>query len=549
MRLSGAQIVVETLIDQKVDTIFGYPGGQVLDIYDSLYSKQDKIHHVLATHEQSAAHAADGFARSTGKVGVVIATSGAGATNLVTGIATAYLDSVPMVAITGNVATDLIGRDSFQEIDITGITIPITKHNFFVKDVNKLQSTIREAFVIASSGRPGPVLVDIPKDIQEAYADYEALEPATKEPTKKATDEDITKALELIAKASRPFIYFGGGAVRAECQEEIITLSEKINAGIGCSMMGLSELPSSTPRFLGMQGIHGHYACSKAMTKADLIIAVGVRFTDRATGNTGKFAKQAQILQLDADLAEIGKNVEVEAGFSCDIKDFLRRLNSELTISSKAKWQQEIEKLKQEEHECEQNSLPKQVIKLISDRADKDTLIVTDVGQHQVWTAQEFDFKAKRQWITSGGLGAMGFGLGAAIGACMATHKRTILITGDGSFLMNLSELQTALDEELPITIVVMNNQSLGMVLEQQKLFYSGRITQTQLKRKMDFCKVAEAFGAKGYYADSIESFGKSFANAFEQSTPTVIDLTISSEEMVYPILPPNGSFDDLIRK
>lgn len=548
MKLSGAQIVVETLIEQNVKTIFGYPGGTVIDIYDQLYKKSDRINHVLTAHEQGAAHAADGYARATGEIGVVLATSGPGATNLVTGIATAHLDSVPLLAITGNVANNMIGRDCFQEIDISGVTLPITKHNFIVHDVNELADTIREAIRIAKSGRPGPVLVDIPKDIQQAVCDYEPASAVEKTKTEGAPEDKVREAAKMIADSNRPYIYFGGGAVRAESGELICKLADKIDAVIGCSLMGLSELPSKTERFLGMQGMHGHYASSKAMAKADLIIAVGVRFSDRATGDAAKFSAGARKIHIDIDDAEIGKNVKVNLGVSCDINDFLNKLIEQVEPKKNPNWMTKIEKLKEQEKEQEiPGFLPEAAIRFIGKTVSDDTEIVTDVGQHQMWTAQYYDFKNKRTWISSGGLGTMGFGMGAAIGASYGSGKRSVLVTGDGSFGMDMTELATAVTYNVPLTVVVIDNGVLGMVRQMQNLFYNKVYSNTTLNRKTDFVKLAEAFGCKGYRATNEKEFEEVFEKAYKEEGPTVIDLVIDKDEMVLPMLRPGGSFDHLI--
>ena len=548
MKLKGAEIVVETLIEQNIKTIFGYPGGTVLDIYDQLYKKSDRIEHVLTAHEQGAAHAADGYARSTGDIGVVLATSGPGATNLVTGIATAYLDSVPMLAITGNVPNSLIGRDSFQEIDITGITLPITKHNFLVHNVEDLADTIREAIRIAKSGRPGPVLVDIPKDVLQAPCEFTYKAPVEKTPLKTADDKLVHEAAQLIAESNRPYIYFGGGAVRAGAGALISELADKIDAVIGCSMMGLSELPTQLDRFLGMQGMHGHYASSKAMAKSDLIIGVGVRFSDRATGDTEKFSKGARKIQIDADFAEIGKNVDLNLGCACDISDFLRKLIDAVDYKRNPNWMTKVDKLREQEAEQEFDEfLPRDAVRAAAEINSDDTDVVTDVGQHQMWVAQYYDFKKKRTWISSGGLGTMGFGMGAAIGAAYGSKKRTVLFTGDGSFGMNLNELATAVTYNVPVTIVVLNNGALGMVRQLQHLFYNKVYSNTTLDRKTDFVRLAESFGAIGYKADDLESFKEAFAKAAKAEGPVLIDLAIDIDEMVMPMLKPGGTFDRLI--
>jgi len=549
MKMTGAQILVETLIEQGVDTVFGFPGGMVVDIYDKLYDKQDKIRHILTAHEEGAVHAADGYARATGKTGVVIATSGPGATNLVTGIATAYLDSIPLVAITGNVRNSMIGRDSFQEIDITGITLPITKHNFFVHKVSKLADVVRKAFELAQSGRPGPVLIDIPKDVQEAVFDYKKQPVIKTEPIPCCDDEDIKKAVKLIKESRRPYIYFGGGAVRTSIGEDIVRLADKIDAVIGCSMMGLSEIPSDSPRFLGMQGMHGRYASSVALAKADLIIALGVRFSDRATGKTEKFSLSAAKIHVDCDRAEIGKNVPVDLGICCDIKDFVDRLIKAAPQRKNAEWIRKVEDLQKREADAYEGLpfLPRDAVNIISDNVRPDTRLVTDVGQHQCWTAQFFKFRNKRTWITSGGLGTMGFGLGASIGSSIATNTRSVLITGDGSFGMCLNELATAVTYNIPVTIIIFNNHALGMVRQWQKVFFNGRYSNTDLDRKTDFVKLAQAFEAKGYKATDKASFEEAFKKAYKVKGPAVIDLAIKTDSLVLPMLKPGGTFNNLI--
>ena len=549
MKMTGAQILVETLIEQGVDTVFGFPGGTVVDIYDKLYDKQDKIKHILTAHEEGAAHCADGYARATGKTGVVIATSGPGATNLVTGIATAYLDSIPLVAITGNVANTMIGRDSFQEIDITGITLPITKHNFFVHKVQNLADVIRTAFELAQSGRPGPVLIDIPRDVQQAFFEYKKKPVNKPEAVPCCNDSDIEKAVRLIKECKRPYIYFGGGAVRTSIGEDIVKLADKLDAVIGCSMMGLSEIPSDSPRFLGMQGMHGRYASSVALAKADLIIAIGVRFSDRATGRTEKFALSATKIHVDCDRAKIGKNVPVDLGICCDLKDFVVRLTKACDKRKNTEWIKKVDQLRQREADAYEGLpfLPRDAINIISDNIKPDTRLVTDVGQHQCWAAQFLRFRNKRTWITSGGLGTMGFGLGAAIGSYMGEGARSVLITGDGSFGMCLNELATAVTYNVPVTIVIFNNHALGMVRQWQKVFFDGRYSNTTLNRKTDFVKLAQAFGAKGFKAEDKESFEKVFKKAYKEKGPVVIDLTIKSDSLVLPMLKPGGTFNNLI--
>lgn len=555
--MSGAQIIIETLIEQGVTDVFGYPGGQVLNIYDELYKASNRINHVLTAHEQGASHAADGYSRVTGKVGVVIATSGPGATNLVTGIATAMLDSIPMVAITGNVPTSLIGKDSFQEINIMGITLPITKHNYFVTDVNELADTIREAFQIAKSGRPGPVLIDVPKDIQIAKCEYERKGVVDFAPLKIADDSDVEKAVELINKCEKPYIYIGGGAAGLGMTKEIMAFADKIDAYIGCTFMGLSAMPSSYERFLGMEGMHGHYASSMANKEADLIIGIGVRFSDRATGNTAKYATGAKLIQLDVDLSEINKNIQVDVGLVGDIKSSFARISERCEKAEHKQWEQEVTALKTEEKriidEAEEASngamTPKKIFDVINKVKDKSTIIATDVGQHQMWAAQYTDFEQKRRFASSGGLGTMGYGLGAAIGATVATGDKTVLITGDGSFGMNLNELATAVTYNTPIVIVLLNNGVLGMVRQWQTLFFDKRYSNTTLGRKTDFVKLAEAFGLEAERVSSIDEFEQAFKRGMAHNGPYLIDTLINMDEFVLPMLPPGGSIDDMITK
>ncbi len=550
MELSGAKILMETLIEQGVDVVFGYPGGQVINIFDELYQYQDKIHHVLTAHEQGASHAADGYARATGKVGVVIATSGPGATNLVTGIATAYLDSVPMVAITGNVPCSLIGRDSFQEVDITGVTMPITKHNFIVKDVTRLADTLRLAFQIAKSGRPGPVLVDIPKDVQVNRCEFTPVGVVEEEPGILAEEKDLLMAAQMIKAAKKPYIYCGGGIIMGDASKEVIALSEKMDAPMGCSMMGISAIPADHPQFLGMQGMHGHYASSVAEHESDLIIAVGARFSDRATGNKDKFAPNARIIHIDIDNAELHKNIEVALGIAGDIKDALARLVTMVEEQKLPEWQARIAELRELENAAPQSSkalTPYGIIDIISKITTPATIVATDVGQHQMWTAQRYPFKTPRTFISSGGLGTMGFGMGAAMGAQMATGERVVLITGDGSFGMNLNEVATAVSNQIPMVIVIMNNGVLGMVRQWQTLFFHKHYSNTTLDRQTDFVKLAEAFGAKGMRAATPDEFEKAFAEAFRENGPVIIDCLIDENEFVLPMLPPGGSMEDVI--
>lgn len=556
MKITGAQIIIETLIEQGVTDVFGYPGGQVLFIYDELYKASDRINHILAAHEQGAAHAADGYSRATGKVGVVISTSGPGATNLVTGIATAMLDSVPLIAITGNVPCSLIGKDSFQEIDITGITLPITKHNYFVNDINELADTIREAFSIAKSGRPGPVLIDIPKDVQTAVCEFVKKDsPAPYFPQRIAPESDIDEAVKLINEAKRPYIYIGGGAAGEGMTNEIMRMAEKIDAYIGCTFMGLSAMCNSYDRFLGMQGMHGRYASSMANKEADLIIGVGIRFSDRATGNVEKYAQGAKIIQLDPDFSEINKNVKVNVGVIGDIVDSFGRILEKCNEAKHPEWNEVVGALVAQENrmngeavKAEGDALtPRKLLEIVNKVKDKNTIIATDVGQHQMWTAQFTNFERTRRFVSSGGLGTMGFGLGAAIGASISEGDRTVLITGDGSFGMNLNELATAVSYNVPVTVVIVNNGVLGMVRQWQTLFYGKRYSSTVLGRKTDFVKLAEAFGAIGYRATTPEEFEEYFTKAMNTDGPVVIDAIIDKDEFVLPMLPPGGSIDDII--
>ncbi|WP_417412258.1 biosynthetic-type acetolactate synthase large subunit [Hominenteromicrobium sp.] len=552
MQLTGADILIRTLIEQGCDTVFGYPGGQILNVYDSLYKYQNEIRHMLTAHEQGAAHAADGYARATGKVGVVMSTSGPGATNLVTGIATAYLDSIPLVAICGNVPTTQIGTDSFQEIDITGVTLPITKHNYFVGSVENLADTIREAFALAQSGRPGPVLIDVPKDVQTAVCDYEPQAPVQPEERHAAKDVRIKEAAALINASKRPFIYFGGGLITSEAQEEMLALAEKIDAPIGCSLMGLSGIPTDHPRFLGMQGMHGHYASSMAMHDADLIISLGVRFNDRVTGNREKFAKLAQIIHIDVDGSELSKTVNSACGLRGDVKLTLQKLIPLVNAEQKPDWEKAVKALKETENDyldIRPGLTPRNAIMTLNKHLGENTAVATDVGQHQMWAAQNVSFKKPRRFISSGGLGTMGFGLGAAIGAAVGTGERSVLVTGDGSFGMCLNELTTAVTYNVPVVILLMNNGVLGMVRQWQTLFFNKHYSNTILDRKTDFVALARAFGANGEAVDTVAALDKAFEHAFSCDGPYVIDCRIDKDEFVLPMLPPGGSMDDIIMK
>ena len=552
MLLCGADILVKTLIEQGCDTVFGYPGGQILNVYDSLYTHQNEINHILTAHEQGAAHAADGYARTTGKVGVVISTSGPGATNLVTGIATAYLDSIPMIAICGNVPTTQIGSDSFQEIDITGVTLPITKHNYFVSSVEDLADTIREAFALSKSGRPGPVLIDVPKDVQIAKCEYEPKAMVQKEEPMPAKDIRIEEAAKYINKSKRPYIYFGGGLITSNAQEEMLLLAEKIDAPVGCSLMGISGVPTNHPRFLGMQGMHGHYASSMAMHNADLIISLGVRFNDRVTGNKAKFATKAKIIHIDVDGSELSKTVNATCGLRGDVKLTLKKLLPLVNESQKPEWNNKISALKDEEENYLDNReglTPRSAILTLNKHLSENTAVCTDVGQHQMWSAQNLSFSTPRRFVSSGGLGTMGFGLGAAIGAAYGTKERSVLVTGDGSFGMCLNELATATTYNIPIVILIMNNGVLGMVRQWQTLFYDKHYSNSILNRKTDFASLARSFGADGEMVSTVEDLDKALKKAFNQNGPYVIDCRIDKDEFVLPMLPPGGSMDDIIVK
>ena len=550
MRLKGCDVIMEVLCEQGVDTVFGYPGGQVLNIYDSLYRYKDRIHHVLTAHEQGASHAADGYSRASGKVGVCIATSGPGATNLITGLATAKADSIPVVAITGNVPMELIGTDSFQEVDAIGLSIPVTKHSFLVKSVETLADILREAFRVAKSGRPGPVLVDIPKNVQIEEVEFENRPAVEKTEEPEPSMELLSKAVELINKSERPLIFCGGGVINGNCSEFIEPIAEKADAFVSFSMMGLSAMDCDSPRHLGMNGMHGRYAATKVFTRADVVIAAGVRFSERATGNKMKFAPGAKIIHLDIDPAEQGKNIDAFLQIAGNLKSSLKYILDNIDEKKHEAWRDEDNKFKTEEAAGAKKSecmMPWDVIRTVNKKAGPDTNIATDVGQHQMWVAQYYKFKKPRTHFTSGGLGTMGYGMGASIGASLANKKRTVLFTGDGSFGMNLNELATAVVEKLPITVVILNNKRLGMIRQWQSLFFEKRFMATVPDSKTDFVKLADAFGAKGFRAFNVDELERALDEAFSVNTPCVIECIVPEEENVLPMVPPNGSVENII--
>ena len=564
MKLNGAAILIECLIEQNVGTVFGFPGGAVLPIYDELYKRQDRIQHVLTAHEQHAGHAADGYARASGKTGVCIATSGPGATNLVTPIATAYMDSSPVVFITGNVPQSLMGTDSFQEADISGMTMPITKHNYLVTRVEKLADTIREAFYIARSGRPGPVLIDIPKDVQIAETEYEpvlgdALIPklSAKHPTAQLRPEGealerykvkaeprLEKAAQLIAEAHKPLIYCGGGVTISGAEDELAAFADRIDAPVVSTLMGLGALPADNPRMLGMLGMHGTHAANIAMQRCDLLIAVGVRFSDRALGNAETFAAQAKVLHIDIDRAEINKNVSTTLHITGDARIVLELLLARVAQKSHEQWMRQARSM-MEEYLSDELFEPRKILRQMAAIAPEMT-VATDVGQHQMWTAQHFPFLRPRQLITSGGLGTMGFGLGAAMGAAASDPegRPVALVTGDGSFRMNLTELSTIGYYGIPVIIVIFNNGTLGMVRQWQTLFFGHRYSQTTLDRGPDFMKLADAYGLSGTRVNTVETFAAAFRKAVEEKVPCIIECMLDIDEMVAPMVAPGSPID-----
>lgn len=551
MKLNGSQILVETLLEQGVDTIFGYPGGAVLNIYDALYKNQDRIRHIITAHEQGAAHAADGYARVTGKTGVVLATSGPGATNLITGIATAFMDSVPVVAITGNVSNNLIGLDSFQEVYIAGITMPITKHNFVVRNVEELADTVRLAFKIAKSGRPGPVLVDITKDVTSAECEYEKKPAVEAAPVPKVSDEEIAKVAELINNAKKPAILFGGGVQTSGAQDELSELMHKAEIP-GChTLMAAGVLDCKDPLNLGLVGMHGSMSAGRMCADSDVLVAIGTRFSDRVATDKNRFATKAAIIHIDIDAAEINKNIPCNLSVVGDVKDVLSKLLPLIKEKKHADWIAQIEKWRSTDYKPKDVAgvlRPHQIIGCVADNITEDDIVTTDVGQHQMWAAQYARRTKPRHFVTSGGLGTMGFGYGASIGAQVAKpENKVVMITGDGSFHMNLNELCTAVTYNLPIVTVVVNNHVLGMVRQWQTQFYGKRYSCTTLDRKTDYVKLAEAFGALGFRATTLEELDAALKKALASGRPCVIDAVIDRDEKVLPMIPPGGSIDDIV--
>ena len=549
MELNGSEIIVECLKEQKTDTIFGYPGGAILNVYDALYKHSDEITHILTSHEQGASHAADGYARATGKVGVCFATSGPGATNLVTGIATAYMDSVPMVAITCNVTVPLLGKDSFQEIDITGVTMPITKHNFIVKDVTKLADTIRKAFRIAKEGRPGPVLIDVTKDVTANSCEYVKKEPeAIVRITDTIKQKDIDNAISLIKEAKKPYVFVGGGVIASDASDELRHFVKKIDAPVTDSLMGKGAFDGSDPLYTGMLGMHGTKTSNFGVSECDLLIAVGVRFSDRVTGNVKKFASNAKILQFDIDAAEINKNVKTDASVIGDAYEILKRINEGLEQQNHHEWISHIMELKEKypmtyNRDCLNGPL---IMEKIYDITNGEAIISTDVGQHQMWAAQHYKYKNPRSLLTSGGLGTMGYGLGAAIGAKMGCKDRTVInIAGDGCFRMNMNEVATATRYNIPVIEIIFNNHVLGMVRQWQDLFYGKRYSATVLDDQVDFVKVSEGMGAKAYRVTTIDEFENAFKEAVSLNIPCVIDCIIDREDKVFPMVSPGAAISE----
>mgnify|MGYP005898074831 FL=1 len=549
---NGAEILIDALVEQGVDTIFGYPGGAVLNIYDALYKNSDRIRHILTAHEQGAAHAADGYARATGKVGVCLATSGPGATNLVTGIATAYMDSIPMVAITGNVGTSLIGRDSFQEVYIAGITMPITKHNFVVRDVEDLADTVRDAFRIAASGRPGPVLIDIPKDITAAKCEFIPKGKVEINETYEISDEELQTVADMIAASERPMIYYGGGVETSDAGDMLLQLQRKADIPSAHTMMAIGCIPDTEPLSLGMIGMHGTVSAAWAVERCDLLVCIGARFSDRVATNTKRFAPSAKVIHVDIDNAEINKNIGVDYAIVSDAETFLEKVMPYIKEAKHDAWRAQIAewqtKLDYVPKDDESVIHPHQLLRTVAEETPEDTIIATDVGQHQLWSAQYNGRKHVRQFLTSGGLGTMGFGYGAALGAQVAFPDRTVVhITGDGSFHMNLNEICTAVSYNLPVITIIMNNRVLGNVRQWQTMFYGSRYSQTDPHRKTDYVKLADAFGARGVRVTNIAELRDALREAVKRTDPVLIDAQIDKDERVLPMIPAGGTVDDLV--
>ena len=548
MQLTGSEIVIECLKEQGVDTVFGYPGGAILNVYDELYKHRNEIKHILTSHEQGAAHAADGYARATGKVGVCLATSGPGATNLVTGIATAYMDSIPIVAITCNVGVSLLGKDSFQEIDITGITLPITKHNFIVKDVNNLAATIRKAFAIAKKGRPGPVLIDIPKDVTANKAEYVKEKPVAVEPSQNICETQLDTAVEMIKEAKKPYIFVGGGAILSGASEELYTFAKKVDAPVTDSLMGKGAFPGTDPLYTGMLGMHGTKTSNYGVSECDLLIVIGARFSDRVTGNTATFAKDAKILQIDIDPAEMDKNVMIDLGVVGDIKAVLKKINEHLPQQSHPEWMNKIKDYKAKYPLTYHKDVLTGpfAVEEIYRQTNGEAIITTEVGQHQMWAAQYYKYTKPRTLLTSGGLGTMGYGLGAAIGAKTGCPDKIVVnIAGDGCFRMNMNEIATAVRHDVPIIQVVVNNHVLGMVRQWQDLFYDERYSATVLRDAVDYVKLAEAMGAVGLRATTQKEFKECFAKALTCGKPVLIDCMIDCDDKVWPMVAPGAPISE----
>lgn len=545
MQLTGSQILIECLKEQGVDTVFGYPGGAILNVYDELYKHSDEIKHILTSHEQGASHAADGYARATGKVGVCFATSGPGATNLVTGIATAYMDSVPVVAITCNVGVPLLGKDSFQEIDIVGVTLPITKHNFIVKDVNKLADVIRDAFRIAKEGRPGPVLIDIPKDVTAKMADYEYKTPVVPEVNKNIDSNEIAEAIDMIKKARKPFVFVGGGSIISGASAEIAEFVEKVDAPVCDTLMGKGAFDGTSERYTGMLGMHGTKTSNFGVMECDLLIVLGARFSDRVTGDTSKFASNARILQIDIDPAEINKNIKVDMSIVGDIKVVLEAINAKLDKENHKEWMDHIYEMKKE-YPLRYNKdilTGPYLMEKIFEVTDGNAIITTEVGQHQMWAAQYYKYKESRTFLSSGGLGTMGYGLGASIGAKLGRKDKIVInIAGDGCFRMNMNELATATRYNIPIIEIIVNNHVLGMVRQWQTLYYGQRYSYTVLEDQVDYVKVAEGLGAKAYRVETKEDFEAALKDAIAMNIPCVLDCHIEKDDKVFPMVSPGAS-------